>query len=277
MNIHLISFYTPGYIKSKERLKRSALANGVDLVLPFNRAWLNSQRKFRNKNRKILAHKRGAGLWVWKPYIIQEVLLRLSDQDVLFYSDAGIEILQPLDPLIGLCTANEGVVLFATHGKINQHWTKRDCFVYMGCDSEKYHTGDQAMGGFSVWMRTEKAIGLVQEWLEYCQNYAIMNDGPNSCGEENLPGFVQHRNDQSVLSLLAIRHNLELFRDPSQWGESWGASWQNSAYTTLINVHRSRKSRFVALGSSVQYVLDSLFVRSFLKSRKSKYSALPRS
>ena len=44
---------------------------------------------------------------------------------------------------------------------------------------------------------------------------------PNICGKENINGFLEHRWDQSILSLLAHKYNLELFRMPTQFGNHY--------------------------------------------------------
>ncbi len=67
-------------------------------------------------------------------------------------------------------------------------------------------------------INTPWACALVAEWLESCRDRRVLTDEPNTCGLPNLPGFVDHRHDQSVLSLQAGRRNLELFRHPSQFG-----------------------------------------------------------
>jgi hypothetical protein len=41
---------------------------------------------------------------------------------------------------------------------------------------------------------------------------------PNICGKPNLDEFIDHRHDQSVLSLIATHYGLQGFRWPSQWG-----------------------------------------------------------
>jgi hypothetical protein len=150
-------------------------------------------------------------------------------------------------------------MLFRTHKHLNKTWTKRDCFVLMGCDSAEYWEAEQLMGGFSIFMKNEKNIKFLQEWLHYCCNKFIITDTPNTCGLENLPEFVDHRHDQSVLSILGVKHNIEIYRDPSQWGNSFkiesyrksieithdpnvnsSCPYANSPYGTLLNIHRER-------------------------------------
>jgi hypothetical protein len=45
----------------------------------------------------------------------------------------------------------------------------------------------------------------VQEWLAGCEDQRILTDISNACGLPNFPDFVEHRHDQSVLTLCAIK------------------------------------------------------------------------
>lgn len=47
------------------------------------------ERKFKEKNASIWNAKRGAGYWIWKPYIIDKTLNQLKQNDYLLYMDAG--------------------------------------------------------------------------------------------------------------------------------------------------------------------------------------------
>ena len=59
------------------------------------------------------------GYWLWKPYIVYEVLKTLSEGDVVIYCDAGIEIIEKLKPLIDLCNETD-ILLFANSNYTNK-------------------------------------------------------------------------------------------------------------------------------------------------------------
>lgn len=91
----------------------------------------------------------------------------------------------------------------------------------------------------------------------------------NVMGKRNFFGFHFHRHDQSVLSLLAIKHKIVLFRQPTQYGNHYksgeyrvkgefncvnqfknrqvryysSSPFQNSLYSQLLDHHR-RKAEF---------------------------------
>lgn len=265
MKKYLISFATPNFYKGQRRLNRSALKHGIDECISCN---LRNLKKtaFYWENKSILDQKRGAGYWLWKPYYILDTFDKVQEGDVVIYSDSGLEIIDDLQPLIDICLSGADLMVFQVHDQeskgetkhLNRRWTKRDCFVLMGADTEEYHNSGQVAGTYQVYLKNERNMAFVEEWLSYCKDARILTDKPNTCGLDNLPEFFDHRHDQSILSILAKRHNIEVFRDPSQFGEHLkvdslltngnpgeyieraGEEYKNSSYGTLFNLHRER-------------------------------------
>jgi len=254
MKKYLVNYATPEFYQSQKRLNRSARKFGLDQVISYREKHIR-KTSFYQQNQYILNNKRGGRYWIWKPYIILETLRKVSNGSLVFYLDSGAEIIRDIYPLINLCVKQDGILLF-TIPRLNKHWTKRDCFVMMNCDLEEYYNTCQVPAGYQVYIKNDRSINFVQEYLDYCQNINIVTDLPNVCGLDNLPEFREHRHDQSILSLLAFKHEIELFRNPSQWGnsrkleefrepgefgsESYSNVALNSPYPTLINLHRER-------------------------------------
>lgn len=254
--IYLVNYANARFYLSQEKLNRSAVRFGVDKVLSYRENDLIGTDFF-NKNLDILKLKRGAGYWIWKPYFLLKAMSEAKKDDIVVYCDCGIEVINSLNPLFEICKKLGGKMLFRTHGQINRKWTKRDCFVLMNCDAPEYWNAEQVMGSFSIFLNNDSNRAFVEEWLNYCCNKNIVTDIPNICGLENLPEFKEHRHDQSILSLLAVKHKLEIFRNPSQTGnrhklikyrhpgEVRGYARNpniNSPYDTLLNHHREPKS-----------------------------------
>jgi hypothetical protein len=89
----------------------------------------------------------------------------------------------------------------------------------MGCDSDAYWTAKQAHAAFQVYIKNSRSMLFVTDYLDHCRNPVILTDAPNTCGKENFPGFKDHRHDQSVLTNLAVKYNIRLYRNPSQYGD----------------------------------------------------------
>jgi hypothetical protein len=87
----------------------------------------------------------------------------------------------------------------------------------MDCDDEKYYNAPQVDASYQVYKKTDKVMEFLEEYKKFCSNENIISDLPNIT-KGNLQGFIDHRHDQSVLSLLAAKHNIPLLPEPSEWG-----------------------------------------------------------
>jgi uncharacterized protein YndB with AHSA1/START domain len=189
MKIWIVSYADALFLASQGRLVESARRYRINEIRSWNRDSLE-RTSFYSLHKAILDLKRGAGYWLWKPFIIEETLKEMEDGDVVIYSDAGIEIVGELSPLIDLCLQKSGILLFAGHyddlgapgPNLCYKWTKRDCFVLMGCDEPHYHQGQLLDASFMVLAKTERSIAFIREWLFYCAQSQILTDDPNRCG-----------------------------------------------------------------------------------------------
>jgi hypothetical protein len=220
MKVVLTNLSSKLYEKSRFRLNNSAKRNGIVHINSYDFEDIKKS-SFYLDNKNILNKPKGMGYWLWKPYIILETMKTLSDGDIVIYSDCGIEVIDNLQPLINICLEQHPILLFANGDFRNLEWTKRDCFVLMGCDNELYWNGRQCDAAFSLFRKSEASLSFLNEWLQYCSNEKIITDLPNQCGKENLQGFIDHRQDQSILSLLAQLHQVPLFRMPTQFGNHY--------------------------------------------------------
>jgi hypothetical protein len=123
---------------------------------------------------------------------------------------------------------NNGIILFdnrdgMTNGEAAQNFIscKKDCFVLMDCDEEEFINGPHLNASYLIFKNNELSRSFVAEWLHYCQNKEILTDTHNKFGS-NYPGYYDHRHDQSVLSLLAIKYKIKPIVDPSEWGNACG-------------------------------------------------------
>ena len=78
----------------------------------------------------------------------------------------------------------------------------------MNCDNEVYHNAPMIEAGTLVFKKTSLNEKFLNEWLFYCKNKNIITDIPNILGK-NDKEFIDNRYDQSVLSNLRIKYNME--------------------------------------------------------------------
>jgi hypothetical protein len=175
-------------------------------------------RKFYSSNKKILDMPRGAGYWLWKPYFIKKKLSEINNGDYLFYSDSGAFFLSSVDILIEeLEKHNQDIMCFEL-SSIESQYTKKELFLKMGCDDEYYKTSNQIMSTFHLIRKTSFSIKFYNNFLKYCCDEVNLTDKHDKSVKQS-DDFIEHRHDQSILSLLYKKNNLRPFKDPTQFGE----------------------------------------------------------
>jgi hypothetical protein len=89
----------------------TGLQHGIQQCVMFNKRILDNNPKFVNRNKSILQQKRGAGYWLWKPYIIFQELYLARDGDIILYSDASVNFIANISHLIKL-TDKQDIIVF---------------------------------------------------------------------------------------------------------------------------------------------------------------------
>ncbi len=216
VKVYLISYANEKFVKNQARLNKSAKKHGIDNIISYNDSHLK-KTKFYTKYKSILDQPRGAGYWLWKPFFIYKAMCELQDGDILIYSDAGTVFVDSPDTLLALAQMKE--ILLFTNNEPNIKWNKNRCLSLMGCNSEKYFNKSQVAAGFQIYVNNEKTKKFVKEWLYYCCLPKVIDDTVSKPGEyEEYSDYKEHRHDQSVLTNVTIKHNITLYRDPSQGG-----------------------------------------------------------
>lgn len=218
----LLNYADGAFLQAQQLNSRTGLeVGGFDAVASLGRAHID--RGFAHRNRHILEQPRGAGYWLWKPFLIWFMLHKhLNDGDILFYSDSGAHFVHSIDPVVDICRRRRDlpILLFTLNDElINKAWTKRDCFHYLGLDTPEYTDVPQILASFLVIERTPATIAFIADWVRHAQDARLITDQPNQCGLPNYPEFRDHRHDQSILSLLGRKAGVATVPDISQWGD----------------------------------------------------------
>ncbi len=216
--IRLVSYAGRSVYRIRQRLLgRSALASGAaQEVVEWNRPKLLAHG-FARRCPSISLSEPGGGYYAWKPYIIEAELQALRDGDWLFYCDVGrvypIKLIdRPVARLIRWAEERGQSclpgVLIPWHGDMKK-WTKRDAFVLTGCDEPRFHDAIPVQASFSLWKACEESRQLATDWMNWCSDRRLVSDDANTCGKDNFDGFVEHRFDQCLLSLLCIQRGIQ--------------------------------------------------------------------
>lgn len=233
MKKYLISFGSKGYENTLNNLKNSALPY-FDEIIMYNETDIS---ELKQKFYKHFENGRGFGYWLWKPYLMVKTLNIMNDGDILMYTDATMNFTSSPSKIFEK-TNNKDVVLFSTE-YTNSQFTKYDTFHGLNSTEDKFINGKHVNAAMILIKKTEKSFLFIKEYLTNCENFNLISDEPNRNGT-NYSNFVDHRHDQSILSILAIKNDIELYKDPSQWGDKHKLLFTNSDYNTILNHHRHK-------------------------------------
>jgi hypothetical protein len=189
---------------------------------------------------------RGGGYWLWKPNIILDALQNSEDGTVVMYTDAAMHMVA--DPASLLSYALDHPIMLFEHtfplpnGPVQYpmgSWTKRDAFVLLDAERPECHRQQQLWAGLQIYRNGPEARAFVREVVDAVADARVLTDRPNSQGLDNLPGFREHRHDQSVVSIVAWRHALPHFPDPTQYGHR---GWRPALSQDIDGVERPAAS-----------------------------------
>lgn len=167
---------------------------------------------------EFFKYKKGYGNYFWKPYVILKALDQVSENDFLFYSDSGSVVLRNLRNLCRELVSKDKDIMVFRLPLIEKQWTKNDCIVLMDAKSEEIMNSSQCLATFILIKKTSNSVNFIEEYCQFCTNEQIVSDMPNKI-EPNFSEFLEHRHDQSVLSILAKKSNHVLIeQDLSDYG-----------------------------------------------------------
>ena len=158
-------------------------------------------KDFVEKNKKIFEAKRGSGYWLWKPYLTLKTLEQMPENSIMIYFDSGIKIINPLDHFINELGDND-MMLVDNFGLLNKEYIKRDLFRIMNMDNEVARNAQQLNGAMFVVRNTTRSREFVRKWLDIAQIDGAITNDPSI---DEYPEFIEHRHDQSILSLLYLQ------------------------------------------------------------------------
>ncbi|GHT43395.1 hypothetical protein FACS189438_0480 [Bacteroidia bacterium] len=186
----------------------------VDKVYSFSPKDIDAD--FYNLNKNILSYPRGNGLWLWKPYFIDKVMNELNDGDSLVYLDSGAFYIRKIHSLVEkLKNSKQDIMLFEIP-LIECQWTKKVVFQALDVYTEAIRFSNQTMGIIII-IISDNSIKFIQKWLELCQMETLILPKEKNDSEDEF--YIAHREDQSILSVLAKKEGIIPFSDPTDYGK----------------------------------------------------------
>jgi len=206
---YFITFASESHYKPEGRLLKQANDCRVfDMIIGYTERYLKEDPEFWEKHSTFVEkNKRGYGYWIWKPYVIKKTMERIKDGDYLLYLDSGCEIgnhrhaeFKELFDIV-----KRDLIVGTSTGHIERRYCKKDLFLKMEMD-ERHMQTMQNQAGALCFIVCDQTRELVNQWYDLCCQYHLVDDSPSI--EKNYEDFIDHRHDQSILSLLTKKRNL---------------------------------------------------------------------
>lgn len=198
--------------------------------------------EYQKIHQDILSFPRGNGLWLWKAYFIDKVLNLCNEGDYIFYIDSGSFFLRNADILVNSFRDNEKIWV-SDNPTLESCFTKPECFVKMESNSDEIKYTNQIQGGYLIVVCCDESKKFIQKWLKHCEDFSLISPAGNNSLElqSNVGnGFVAHREDQSILSILCKKEGIKPHRDPSQRG-FFPETFYNANYAYKVPKHEDDK------------------------------------
>jgi hypothetical protein len=163
--------------------------------------WLIESTLYQENLSFFQQHRRGYGLWAWKPLLIKEAILRYPNSKYIVYLDMGCDLnvnktsLQRFEDYLKLAQSNEG---FAFELNLKEvEWTSKNVLIHFKASQSQ---DNQVSASVLVFKNSKKVEFFLDTWLDLMKydNFFLTK------GAHILPSKItdRHRHDQSILSLL---------------------------------------------------------------------------
>jgi len=154
----LISFADGDVHKSNQNfLNTHSVNKGFDVIISYDKQDIDPE--YYEKHKGIFSQKRGAGYWLWKPYIIKKTLNMMAEGDVLFYIDSGNTFQTNTDFFIDKLNENkDDIILFRSH-EDSKDSIKKDAYIIMQMD-ERYRNHPHLEANTIILRKTFKSVAF---------------------------------------------------------------------------------------------------------------------
>jgi hypothetical protein len=210
---YFITFGNNDFKNQTIRLKQQAESTGwFDKVIVEDIDTINDL--YKEHKSFIDSNARGYGYWIWKPYIIHKLLLHINNNDYIFYADAGSSVLphkhDRLLEYIDILDSTDRSILTFSSQYLEKNFQKLSNLNYFNLsDDIDFLNSYQVEGGIVICKKNNFVMNFVKNWLDLCivNNYTLLIDSTRDNENEH---FIEHRHDQSILSILCKMNKISI-------------------------------------------------------------------
>ncbi|AFE49122.1 hypothetical protein [Rickettsia prowazekii] len=198
--IYLISYADgPEYVyRNQNTTTHYAINKGIDFIFNYKKKYID--QAFITKNKEIFNEPVGAGLWLWKPYIILETMKSAPEGAIIVYLDSAFVINKHISNLTNLLGDND-VLLVHDRNRKNGSFIKGETFALMDCLTDECRNDNHIWSAVIIVRNTELSRVFIEKWLKSCEDIRILS-GKNYNMYPNYAEYKWHHSDQSVLSII---------------------------------------------------------------------------
>ena len=225
-NKHFCTFADSRLQNSLDRIEKQALEMKVyNNIFIYNESKLDSEFRERFKN-QLIKGSRGYGYWSWKPQVILQTLNQVNNGDVIQYSDSGCHLnkngFKKLLEYFDLAkNSKSGILSFrgknqselpssiSFYQNIESKYNKAELLNFFGVlnDYNIINTG-QFEAGIIFIRKDADTIKFIENWISvFLNDFHFIDDSPSMI--PNIEGFIDHRHDQSIYSILCKLKGVE--------------------------------------------------------------------
>jgi len=212
--LSFISYGNDKFKESIERIRKEAEQMGcfngnIKVYTPEDLS-----NEFKGAVGDVINESRGGGYWIWKPYIIVDMLSKLNDNDILLYADSGCT----LDPT-GVPRLKEYMEMIAPKSNkavlamrlvndaglfITKKWTSMPIFDYFKQSLDgTISNSSQILAGVIMCRKCPESAEVIGKFLEVAKTRPdLFTDRHNGESKPANPDFIDNRHDQAVWSMI---------------------------------------------------------------------------
>ncbi len=227
---------------------------------------------------------RGYGYWCWKPQVILQVLNLMKEGDILQYTDAGCHLnyngLNRLNDYFSIAsTTSTGILAFQSKPPtdslkfdnirkldlLDRKWIKGDLLDYFQIRKNENILNSQTIGAGIIFIKkSPNSVDLIKQWLNTIEyNFNLIDDSISI--SPNLEGFVEHRHDQAIFSIICKLNNVETISSYEYWYPSLKSGKADWNILKKYPIHAKRDKSF----SLKSYII--IFLNKVIKWFKMKF------
>jgi hypothetical protein len=210
MGVTLVTFASSLFFDKAQTLEQIALRAGWKCRIYTESDLAHISPGF--FNRWEVSQTRGFGYWSWKPVIIEDALLSIGANDVLMYIDAGDLFLPNIVDIYAHELASSPYLFFQGAGKLSEYCKKEALDFHKELKRRDFNS-PMIEAGVLFWRNSEKSRLLLSKWRLLSENNKLIDDTKIV---SQLPEFIDHRHDQSLLSILCALNRIPLIRSEAR-------------------------------------------------------------